>query len=100
MLADKYEITYKKANGELIKRIRNTVPVGIGKETSMGWKVVDIKHVYNNKIYESHDYYKMKDKIHNKLKRKQNFKSFFKNDILKYIIYFLYIPFFYLYFIK
>lgn len=47
-----YLITYQKSNGEVFCRIRNTIPeCGIGKETSMGWKILDIKCNYKNSYY-------------------------------------------------
>lgn len=51
-----YQITYKKRNGELFNRIRNTLPGYIGDETSMGWEIVDIKYSYNNNFYSFLEY--------------------------------------------
>lgn len=51
------EMTYEKANGQIIRRIRNTFPdYKIGDRTSMGWKVVDIKYLYKKKYYHKKEY--------------------------------------------
>lgn len=49
-------ITYKKRNGELLYRKRNSIPCAIGKHTSMGWTVVDIKQNYKGKYVSLRDY--------------------------------------------
>lgn len=51
------QVTYQKRNGDIIQRYRNTlVSHKIGDETSMGWKVVDIKYKYKNNYYPSYVY--------------------------------------------
>lgn len=52
-----YKITYQKRNGEIIDRIRNTLPAkNIGEETSMGWIIVDIKYFIKDDYYSFRDY--------------------------------------------
>ena len=62
-----YLISYQKRNGEVFCRIRNTIPdCGIGHETSMGWKVVDIKYWFKNGFYSTSQYNKLYTKNKNK----------------------------------
>ena len=70
------EMTYEKANGQIIRRIRNTYPdYKIGDRTSMGWKVVDIRYLYKKKYYHKNEYdnkidkYMKKDRNIRKIKR-------------------------------
>lgn len=52
-----YQITYKKRNGEVFYRIRDSLPTQtIGEETSMGWIILDIKYLINNKFYSFSEY--------------------------------------------
>ena len=52
-------VTYRKQNGELIYRGRVSLPeYGIGEETSMGWKIVDIHYEYNGNYLHYEDYRK------------------------------------------
>lgn len=52
-----YKITYKKRNGIIFQRIRNTLPIQtIGQETSMGWIILDIKKNFNGKYYSFAEY--------------------------------------------
>ena len=47
-----YLIFYQKRNGEVICRVRDTIPhYSIGKETSMGWKIIDIKQKFKSSYY-------------------------------------------------
>lgn len=69
-----YQIAYLKRNGEVIFRVRNTLPIQkIGEETSMGWIVQDIKYNFNNNYFSLADYkYKMRNQrrinaIHRKM---------------------------------
>lgn len=57
-----YQITYKKRNGELIYRVRNTLPGYIGQETSMGWIIENIEYQFNNKYYSLKEYQLLMDK--------------------------------------
>lgn len=51
-MKDLYKVIYKKGNGEIIERERTTLPqAGIGKESSMGWLVLDIKINFQDKWY-------------------------------------------------
>lgn len=50
-------IIYKKRNGDILYRIRHSEPhTAIGKTTSMGWVVMDIKRMNNGKLYSTYDY--------------------------------------------
>ena len=52
-----YAVFYKKQNGEVIIRERFSLPpYPIGGHTSMGWKILDIKHVYNGNYYNGAEY--------------------------------------------
>lgn len=52
-----YMITYQKGNGEILLRPRKTIyDLTIGKETSMGWKVLDIHYLYNGNYYHYLDW--------------------------------------------
>lgn len=71
-----YLITYQKSNGEIFCRIRNTIPeYSIGKKTSMGWKILDIKCNYKNSYYTMSKYHC--------LQKKQFKRHHIKKDILK-----------------
>ena len=57
------QMTYQKANGEIIQRIVNTyTPYNIGDTTSMGWYVKDKRYRYKNKYYSRADYDALIDK--------------------------------------
>lgn len=52
-------ITYQKSNGEIFFRPRvSAVDLYVGKETSMGWKVLAIHYKYGENYYVEHDYRK------------------------------------------
>lgn len=52
-----YEITYKRRNGELVTHYVNWLPeYKIGEETRMGWIVIDIKKLWQNKYYSNAEY--------------------------------------------
>lgn len=52
MFQEHYKVIYQKANGETFERIRKTLPpTRIGEETSMGWKILDIKLYCKYKWY-------------------------------------------------
>lgn len=88
-----YLITYQKSNGEVFCRIRNTIPeYGIGKKTSMGWKIIDVKCNYKN------SYYTMSTGRY--LQKKQYKRNHIRKNILKFMqkysttfIFILLIPF-------
>lgn len=64
-------ITYQKENGKLLLRHRNTeYDLYIGKETSMGWKVLDIHYEYDGNYYHKEDYYRMLRKSKKTTKQK------------------------------
>lgn len=64
-------ITYQKANGELLLRRRTSqYDLFIGKETSMGWKVLDIHYEYGGNYYHKEDYYRMIKKNKRTIKQK------------------------------
>jgi len=52
-------ITYQKSNGEIFFRSRvSSGDLYVGKETSMGWKVLAIHYKYGENYYVEHDYRK------------------------------------------
>ena len=52
-----YMIIYRRSNGELITRYRNTMlNYSKGDITSMGWIVEDIKYLWHDKYYSSQEY--------------------------------------------
>lgn len=70
-----YKIIYKKENGEVIERVRNTLPLqGIGETTSMGWLVVDILYSYKDGYYNASEYHTLWSK-----QKKKN--QFYRNVI-------------------
>lgn len=80
------EMTYEKANGQIIRRIRNTYPdYKIGDRTSMGWKVVDIRYLYKKKYYHKCEYDKKVDTHVNKIKKiykiKRIIQSLYKQTV-------------------
>ena len=57
------QVTYQKRNGDIFDRFRTTYPTyKIGEETSMGWKVLDIKYKWGNKYYHTSEYYERVEK--------------------------------------
>lgn len=73
-----FRITYQKRNGEVFYRIRQTIPnCGIGKKTSMGWKVLNAEQKYKNKYYSISE--------SNKLYKKQFRINRFKLNTIKFI---------------
>ena len=81
------QITYQKRNGTIFQRIRNTYcPYRVGDTTSMGWKVLDIKHKYGNKYYSSIEYDKLIDKEWKRTKKLLQLK-YSINNMLKYANY-------------
>lgn len=53
----RYLVLYERTNGELLYRLRNSIPqYEIGSYTSMGWKVLDIRHLYKGKCLSLYDY--------------------------------------------
>lgn len=70
------ETIFEKRNGQIIRRIRNTFPsYKIGEETSMGWKVVDIRYRYKNKYYHRIEYDNKIDKSINRDKMIRKFRT-------------------------
>ena len=64
-------ITYQKGNGEILIRPRNSkYDLYIGKETSMGWKVLDIHYEYDGNYYHEADYYKQLEKTKKTMKQR------------------------------
>ena len=50
-------ITYQKENGDILIKPRVTkYDLYIGKNTSMGWKVLDIHYEYKGNYYHEQDY--------------------------------------------
>jgi hypothetical protein len=81
-----YLIFYQKRNGEVICRIRNTMPqTSIGKETSMGWKVVDIKQRFKNSYYSFSECNKLENNRIKKYRFIKNIKSYFNKYAIQLI---------------
>ena len=73
-----YKVFYQRQNGEIIERIRNTLPhYKLGEITSMGWIIVDIHYLLNNKYYPFREY---RTKLDKQIKR-----NHIKRKIIKYI---------------
>lgn len=74
------QVTYQKGDGNVICRLRNTMPpYKIGDTTSMGWKVLNIEYEYKNKYYSEYQYNKIIQNNKKKyIKRKQKTESFLK----------------------
>lgn len=74
-----YMITYQKSNGDILLRPRKTLyDLYVGKQTSMGWTVLNIHYLYEGNYYTRED-----------LRRVVNGKSIKKSKkkrLLKYII--------------
>lgn len=70
-------VTYQKANGQIIQRIRNTMcPYRVGDKTSMGWTVLEILYNYKGKYYTKNVYDKFIDHNMFKYQRQRKIKSF------------------------
>ena len=64
-------ITYQKSNGEIFYRTRQyPVDLYVGKETSMGWKVLAIHYKYGDNYYVEHDYRKVMCQYREPLKKR------------------------------
>ncbi len=77
-------ITYQKRNGDIFQRVRNTyTSYRVGDETSMGWKVLDIKYKYKDHYYSYADYDRLIEKEWQKDKKlfqiKKGIKETLKN---------------------
>lgn len=80
-----YKVIYEKNNGEIIERIRNTIPnYKVNSITSMGWKVKAILYRYNNDYLTYEEYYRKLDKYSKKYKLKAKIKRIIKDHITKY----------------
>lgn len=74
-----YKIIYKKENGEVIERVRNSLPLqGIGETTSMGWLVMDILYSYKDGYYNASEYHALYSKAKKRNQIKRNVMSFIK----------------------
>ena len=74
-----YKIIYKKENGEVIERVRNTLPLqAIGETTSMGWLVVDILYSYRDGYYNASEYHTLCSKQRKKNQIRRNIITFIK----------------------
>lgn len=83
-----YLIFYQKRNGDVICRIRNTMPqYGIGEETSMGWTIIDIKQRFKNSYYSFPEY----NKLENKRRKQYKFVNYIQKHFNKYITQLLFI---------
>jgi len=81
------QMIYQKANGQLVFRIRTTIPpYKIGDRTSMGWIVKDIRYKYKDKFLTRHDFDVAIDNDWKKDKKKKQIKENLLN-LYKYIVY-------------
>lgn len=54
------EVTYKKRNGDIIKRyVKNELYYRVGYVNSYGWECIEIKHYYKGYYYPSEMYEKL-----------------------------------------
>lgn len=57
------EVTYKKRNGEIIKRyVGNDLYYRVGYINSYGWECIDIKYYYKGIYYPRNIYYKLQER--------------------------------------
>lgn len=69
-------VTYQKANGQIIQRIRNTMcPYRVGDKTSMGWIVLEILYNYKGRYYTKSVYDKIVDDSIYRYQRQRKIKS-------------------------
>mgnify|MGYP006923307162 CR=1 FL=1 len=81
------QMTYQKANGEIIQRIVNTyTPYNIGDTTSMGWYVKDKRYRYKNKYYSRADYDTLIDKSYKWNRKTFNYFFFNKKRMIPIVI--------------
>lgn len=84
------QITYKKNDGTIFQRYRKTsLPYKIGEETSMGWKVLNIEYEYQNNYYSESEYNKIMYEIKQNIIRKNQIINNLKNEIKKFLYYFI-----------
>ncbi len=92
-----YKIVYEKSNGQLIERIRTTLPhYKIGEMTSMGWIIKNIQYNFNNNYY---DYIEYRQKV-NKAKQYNHMFNNIRTFIKKYSTSLLILVFIPLYLLK
>lgn len=81
------QITYRKRDGNIIQRYRNTMlPYKIGEETSMGWKVLNIEYEYKNKYYSEYQY----NMLINKKKQRCILKKQKTEELMQHLKAFMY----------
>lgn len=57
------EVTYKKKNGDIIKRyVGNDLYYRVGYINSYGWECIDIKYCYKGIYYPRDIYYKLQER--------------------------------------
>lgn len=57
------EVTYKKKNGDIIKRyVSNDLYYRVGYINSYGWECIDIKYCYKGIYYSRDIYYKLQER--------------------------------------
>lgn len=84
------QITYQKNNGNIIQRYRNTsLPYKIGDITSMGWKVLNIEYLYNNKYYPEFEYYSIMHNNKQKYIKKKQLKELYMKEFKTFMYYFI-----------
>lgn len=82
------QITYQKRDGCIIQRLRNTMlPYKIGEITSMGWKVLNIEYLYNNKYYPEFEYYSIMHNNKQKYIKKKQLKELYMKEFKAFMYY-------------
>lgn len=57
------EVTYKKKNGDIIKRyVNNELYYRVGYINSYGWECIDMKYYYKGKYYPNDIYNKLQER--------------------------------------
>ena len=82
-----YLISYQKRNGDIICRVRNTMPqYALNRETSMGWKVVDIKQRFKGSYYSIPEWNKLSRKNIKKQRFIRKINKLFKEYATKFVM--------------
>lgn len=82
------KVTYKKANGEIFSRKRNTFfSYKIGDITPIGWEILSIEYKFKDKYYNKSDYDYLLEKSFRKDKKKIEIKQRI-NLLYKYVNHF------------
>lgn len=80
------QITYKKNDGNIIQRYRNTtLPYKIGDMTSMGWQVLNVEYEYKNKYYSEYKYNILIQNSKKLAVKKQQIYSLFRQELKTFL---------------